>query len=82
MKDSFSLKAIFLLSLILGIFPALSAVTISGTIKDKKNQPLPYANIFIKNSYDGASADANGNYSFTTDETGTIISNQRQLKIG
>jgi hypothetical protein len=64
------MKHIFSFLLLLLITPSF-AVTISGTVKDKKNQPIPYANIFIKDSYDGASSDANGNYSFTTDETGT-----------
>ncbi|MDQ3109077.1 MAG: TonB-dependent receptor [Bacteroidota bacterium] len=69
----FSPKKLITFFTLLGLCTSLSAVTLSGTIKDKKNQPLAYANIFIKDSYDGASADANGNYSFTTDETGTII---------
>lgn len=73
MTPFFTPKTILSLLLFLGIFSSLSAVTISGTIKNKKNQPLPYANLFIKDSYDGASSDVNGNYSFTTDETGTII---------
>jgi vitamin B12 transporter len=49
-----------------------NAVTISGTIKDQDKKPVAFANIVIKDSYDGASADANGNYTFTTDETGTV----------
>ncbi len=73
MKITFTKKIILILFSVLSISNFLSAVTISGSIKDKKNKPLPFANIFIKNSYDGASSDANGNYSFTTDETGTII---------
>jgi hypothetical protein len=74
MKHIFSQKLILTLLALLGTFSSLSAVTISGTIKNKKtNQPIPYANVFIKDSYDGASSDANGNFSFTTDETGTIL---------
>ncbi|CAN5916463.1 TonB-dependent receptor [soil metagenome] len=72
MKHFYSFKFLFLLLTFIGISETMKAVTISGTIKDKKNQPMAFANIFIKDSYDGASSDVNGNYSFTTDETGTI----------
>jgi vitamin B12 transporter len=73
MKHLFAIKTLLTLFILLCTSQAASAITISGTVKDKKNEPLPYANVFIKDSYDGGSADANGNYSFTTDETGTVI---------
>lgn len=44
--------------------------TISGVIKDSKGISLPGVNIFIKDTYDGATSDASGKYSFTTTETG------------
>ncbi len=40
---------------------------IHGTVHDQKNNPLPGANIFIKNSYDGTTADSLGHFSFKTD---------------
>jgi hypothetical protein len=46
---------------------------ISGTITDKSGKPIPGANVFIKDTYDGASTDANGKFSFVTDETGEKI---------
>ncbi|CAN5302343.1 TonB-dependent receptor [soil metagenome] len=78
MKSFFHQRLIFSLLLLPGMFCSISAATISGSIKNKKNQPIPYANIFLKDSYDGATADAEGNYSFETDETGnhTIICKQ------
>ena len=72
MKNIFNIKTITLLSVFLIAFFQLDAVTISGTVKDQNKKPIGFANIFIKDSYDGASADANGNYSFTTDATGTV----------
>ena len=39
---------------------------ISGKIVDEKNKPIPGANIFINGTYDGASSDENGNFSFET----------------
>ncbi|MDF2437533.1 MAG: TonB-dependent receptor [Bacteroidota bacterium] len=52
---------------------SLSAQTkISGRITDQKKQPIPGVNILVKDSYDGASTDANGNYSFTASDTGEV----------
>jgi vitamin B12 transporter len=46
------------------------AITISGTVRDTKKQPIPGANIYIKDSYDGGTSNASGLYSFTTDIKG------------
>ena len=46
---------------------------ISGKITDTENQPLPGANIFIKDSYDGVSSLADGTFSFTTYEEGDAV---------
>jgi hypothetical protein len=35
-----------------------------------KNKALKDINVTLKDTYDGATTDANGNYSFTTTETG------------
>ncbi|QQS37756.1 MAG: TonB-dependent receptor [Ignavibacteriales bacterium] len=51
----------------------LSQTKISGTIKDKSNQPLPGANIFIKDSYDGVSSSVDGTFTFTSEEEGEAI---------
>jgi hypothetical protein len=45
---------------------------ISGQVTDKKNAPIPMANIFLKDTYDGATCDENGNFSFSTTEKGTV----------
>ena len=45
-------------------------VKISGTITDNKNKPLAGASIQLKDTYDGATSDLAGNYSFTTNEKG------------
>lgn len=78
MKTTFTLRTFFLL-LAMTCFSQLFALTISGTVKDDKKQPVPFANILLKDSYDGGSADANGNYSFTTDATGTVTLICRQI---
>lgn len=47
--------------------------TISGKITDTKNNPIEGANIYLEGTYDGASSDKDGNFSFETTEEGTQI---------
>jgi outer membrane cobalamin receptor len=44
--------------------------TIMGKVTDQKKLPLSGANIFIQNSYDGATSDSTGNFRFKTDLNG------------
>lgn len=44
--------------------------TVSGKVTDFGNNPIPGANIYIDGTYDGASSDDQGNFSFTTTEKG------------
>ena len=60
------MKTIILLSVLLFSLSVFSQSTISGKIVDEKNKPIPGANIFINGTYDGASSDENGNFSFET----------------
>jgi hypothetical protein len=46
---------------------------ISGHITDKKNTPIAMANVYLKDTYDGATCDENGNFSFSTTEKGTVV---------
>jgi len=48
-------------------------VKISGKVTDQKGKPLPAVSIAIKDSYDGATTDSLGNFSFTTTEKGAHI---------
>lgn len=47
-----------------------SQTKISGKITDKEKQPLPGANVYLKDTYDGISSEKDGTFSFNTDETG------------
>ncbi|MEP7253008.1 MAG: TonB-dependent receptor [Ginsengibacter sp.] len=49
---------------------SLGQVKISGKLTDNHNKPLPGISISILNSYDGATSDSLGKYSFTTIEKG------------
>jgi hypothetical protein len=49
----------------------LAQTEVSGKVVDQKNRPLAGANIYIDGTYDGATTDENGKFTFTTTETGT-----------
>ena len=46
--------------------------TITGKVTDKKN-PLPLVSITLKDTYDGATSDSSGRYSFNTSEKGEFL---------
>ncbi|GAB3913288.1 TonB-dependent receptor [Larkinella knui] len=55
------------------LFPSLlrAQTTLTGQVTDRKGNGLPGANIFIKGSYDGVNTDANGAFSFRTNQKDT-----------
>lgn len=61
----------FLLQLV--FISGFAQVRISGKVTDRKNSPLPGTNIFIRDSYDGATADSLGNFAFQTGLTGRQV---------
>ncbi|MEP7238264.1 MAG: TonB-dependent receptor [Ferruginibacter sp.] len=83
-------RVLTLLILILGL-SAQAQVKISGKITDNKGNPVGGVSIALKDSYDGATTDSLGNFSFTSTEKGkhtleaTIIgfrSIEQELTIG
>ena len=52
---------------------SFSQTKISGTVTDINGGTLQSANVYLKNTYDGASTNTEGKYSFTTEETGIQI---------
>ncbi len=63
----------FSLTIFISLFlsPFFIAQTkISGKVTDKNNEPLPGANVYLKDTYDGISSNSDGTFSFTTDEEG------------
>ena len=68
------MKPILLLNLLFLIaIAAQSQVKISGSVKDGRGKKLIGASITLKDTYDGATSDSSGDYSFTTTETGAHI---------
>jgi vitamin B12 transporter len=65
----------FFLNLIFIIinFSATAQVKISGKAVDNKSKPLSGVSIVLKDTYDGATTDSAGNFSFITIETGNQL---------
>lgn len=61
---------LFLIIFILSTVNLFAQVQLTGKVTDTKNNPLPGANVFIQNSYDGATTDSLGNFSFKTSQKG------------
>ncbi len=65
---------LFILIMMVGqLAVAQQATVISGKITDAKKRPLTGASIAIQNSYDGATSDSLGRYSFSTTDTGKVV---------
>lgn len=65
-----TMKTFYSLILLFSCFITFSQTEISGTVVDQKNRPLAGANIYIDGTYDGATTDENGKFSFLTNEIG------------
>ena len=67
------MKCIFILFILIGSIGIFPQVRISGKITNKKSNPLPDANVYIKDTYDGNTTGPDGKYSFSTSEEGDKI---------
>lgn len=67
------IRICFLLGGIVLAQVAAAQTTISGTVHDKKGEPLTGANVYLAETYDGVSSDVDGRFSFSTEETGKQI---------
>ncbi|RAK62896.1 TonB-dependent receptor [Hymenobacter edaphi] len=63
---------LLLLLLLTALRLAAQPTTLSGTVRDAAGQPLPGANVFLKTTFDGATADSLGRFRFTTRQTGAL----------
>ncbi len=52
------------------VFVAAQPLSISGTVHDEEGTAIIGANIFLEGTYDGASTDIDGKFSFRTEERG------------
>lgn len=64
------MKQLIITTLLLSFLSLNAQVTISGRITNNKNKGLSGVSIVLKNTYDGATTDSAGVYSFVTTERG------------
>lgn len=65
------MKKLFKILVLLISVSAFSQVKIEGRVVDKKDKPLVGANVFIEGTYDGATSNEKGEFSFETTEKGS-----------
>ncbi|MFT6186704.1 MAG: hypothetical protein ACJAZC_000290 [Cryomorphaceae bacterium] len=53
--------------------PTWAQIQISGTALDSKGESIPGVNVWIKESFDGASTNAEGQFSFETEAADTLV---------
>jgi len=70
MKTNEAMKTIFTLFLMMTSFLVFGQTTINGKVVSENGEPLPGVNIFLEGTYDGASSDSEGIFTFTTTEEG------------
>ena len=64
------LASLFLVCIFCALY-GQAQTTVRGQVLDGKNRPVPGASIAIRGSYDGATADTSGRFSFKTFEKGS-----------
>lgn len=67
MKRALTLLILFL------VLTSKAQVKVSGKVSDNKGKPVGGVSISLKNTYDGATTDSMGNYSFGTTEKGSQV---------
>ena len=70
-KKQIIMKTLFTLLTFTFYAFGFSQNSISGNVIDSKKKPVSGANIFIEGTYDGATSDEKGNFSFETTATGS-----------
>src|SRR5262245_18101254 len=63
-------KQVLLFPLLMMVTVVNAQVIIKGVVRDNRSKPLHGVNIALKDSYDGATSDSSGRFSFTTTEKG------------
>lgn len=53
--------------------PTWGQIQVSGTVLDSKGESIPGVNVWIKDSYDGASTNAEGHFSFETETSDSLV---------
>ncbi len=73
MRLFYLLLLLVLLLLLLLPGRSLAQTHISGTVAAKSGETIPGANLWIKDTFDGGSSDADGNFAFITHQADSLI---------
>ncbi len=79
------LKIIFYLTALFFSAPLAAQTLIEGIVTERSGEPIPGVNIYLAGTYDGATTDMEGRFSFATEELGeqkvavTFIGYKKQL---
>ncbi|WP_299252381.1 TonB-dependent receptor [uncultured Lacinutrix sp.] len=65
------MKSFIAILITLVTFQLSAQTNVNGTITDVKNNPIEGANVYLDGTYDGATTNAEGQFSFKTTESGT-----------
>lgn len=64
------MKNWFTIAFAITAFNLMGQTIIKGKVSDERGTPVPGANIFLANTYDGTTSDTDGQFEFTSDEKG------------
>ncbi|MEO5501861.1 MAG: carboxypeptidase-like regulatory domain-containing protein, partial [Ginsengibacter sp.] len=67
------MKLILFFLTLISFYSASAQIHVSGTIYDHKSNPLSGISISLKDTYDGATTDSLGQFSFTSTEKGNQL---------
>lgn len=67
------MKALINLILAVSFFSIQAQTTIGGRVTEKSGEPLLGVNVYIKGTYDGATTDLDGRFSFVTEEIDSLV---------
>ncbi|MES2543695.1 MAG: TonB-dependent receptor [Bacteroidota bacterium] len=67
------MKSLFAFAFFLFSMSVFSQTTLTGKVVNEKGKPVAGANIFIEGTYDGATSNENGDFTFATTETGAQV---------
>lgn len=63
------------------IFPSMlfAETVIKGIVRNKTGEPLPFANVFLEKTLDGATTNSDGSFEFSTNKKGTYTLSIRYI---
>jgi len=67
------MKTLFTLSFLFITLGSIAQTRIAGVVKDESGEPIPGANILLKDTYDGTSSAVDGTFSFVSEEKGPQV---------